>query len=106
MMTNTNNNENANVNTVSFESETHALRNFEINFLMGKRNRNFKSDKKYNMYFFIYDDDEAKNHVEMQFCFYGGENGYGWSKTITTPLKTLSDKAEELYQKLLEGAIE
>lgn len=97
---------NENVNTISFESETHALRNFEINFLMAKRAKNFKSDKRYDMYFLLYDDTEDCSHVEMQFSFQGGEHGYGWSKTIRTPIQTLSDKAEELYQKLVEGAIE
>ena len=32
------------VNTISFESENHALRNFEVNFLMAKRCRNFTSE--------------------------------------------------------------
>lgn len=95
----------ATVNNINFETEDHALRNFELNFLLGKRCKNFQTEKKDGLYVIEYDDGEAKSHVEKTFCFSGGEFGYGYSKTTYTPLETLSDKAEELYQKLLEGAI-
>jgi len=95
-----------NENVISFENEEHALRNFKTNYLNLKTCKGFKTDKQNGMYFIVFVDDETHEHVEKQFCFSGGEFGCGWSKTIRTPLKTLAEKAEELYQKLVEGAID